>query len=76
MVNNLYVFVQSIIIISIISDSVQNLKGVWVHNTNTKVQGARGAKLQRVVQNYNVWCVKLHKVGSAMWKIDIRQSTI
>ena len=35
-----------IIIIIIISDSVQNLKGVWVHNTNTKVQGA---KLQSVV---------------------------
>ena len=34
------------IIIIIISDSVQNLKGVWVHNTNTKVQGA---KLQSVV---------------------------
>ena len=33
-------------IIIIISESVQNLKGVWVHNTNTKVQGA---KLQSVV---------------------------
>jgi len=36
----------TVIIIIIISDSVQNLKGVWVHNTNTKVQGA---KLQSVV---------------------------
>ena len=39
------------VIIIIISDSVQNLKGVWVHNTNTKVLYGHDKILETVVND-------------------------